>query len=42
MPESIRKKQTERTARTVAKKSGPQDGTSPSRLIDERIEELGD
>ena len=42
MPESIRKKQTERTARTVATKSGPQSSKSPSQLIDARIKELGD
>jgi len=37
-----RKKPTERKGRTIGGKSGPPKGESPSRMIDERIEELGD
>jgi len=37
-----RKKQTKRKEGNVMKKSGPQKGESPSRMIDERIKELGD
>jgi hypothetical protein len=42
MPEASRKKPEERKARTVARKRGSREERSPSRLIDERIEELGD
>jgi hypothetical protein len=37
-----RKKQKERKERNIMKKSGSQKGKSPSRMIDERIKELGD
>jgi hypothetical protein len=44
MPNPSRKKQTARKSRNVASKRGsrkePEKGTSPSRLIDERIKEL--
>ena len=42
MPDVSRKKQTERTERNVMSKSGSRNRPSPSRMIDERIEELGD
>jgi hypothetical protein len=42
MPDVSRKKQEERKARSIVRKSGPQEGKPPSRMIDERIEELGD
>src|SRR5262245_13463578 len=37
-----RKKQKERKERNIIRKSGSQKGKSPSRMIDERIKELGD
>jgi len=37
-----RKKSTERDERDIVKKSGSQKGKPPSRMIDERIKELGD
>src|SRR5947207_4276523 len=37
-----RKKQQEREERNTMRESGSQQGTSPSRMIDERIKELGD
>src|SRR5512141_1178270 len=42
MPNVSRKKQRERKERNIMRKSGSQEGTSPSRMIDERIKELGD
>ena len=42
MPNVSRKKQTARKASTITRKRGPQQGTSPSRMIDARIEDLGD
>src|ERR1700704_7105917 len=42
MPNVSRKKQKERKERNIMRKSGSQKGKSPSRMIDERIEELGD
>ena len=42
MPNVSRKKQKERKERNIMKKSGSQKGKSPSRMIDERIKELGD
>ena len=42
MPEVSRKKQKERKEKNVMKKSGSQKAKSPSRMIDERIKELGD
>ena len=42
MPDVSRKKQRERKERNVMRKSVSQKGKSPSRMIDERITELGD
>src|SRR5437667_3700815 len=42
MPNVSRKKQKERKERNTMRKSGAQKGQSPSRMIDERIKELGD
>ena len=42
MPNASRKKPKEPKGKTPTKKSGPAKGKSPSRLIDERIKELGD
>ena len=42
MPNVSRKKQMEQTERKIMRESGPQKGRSPSRMIDERIKELGD
>jgi hypothetical protein len=42
MPNVSRKKQTRRKEEKIVKKSEPQRGASPSRLIDARIKELGD
>jgi hypothetical protein len=42
MPKVSRKKQEERKERNVMTKSESQKGESPSRMIDERIKELGD
>src|SRR5258708_37483853 len=42
MPDVSRKKQKERKERNMMRKSGSQKGKSPSRMIDERIKELGD
>ncbi len=42
MPNVSRKKQKERKERNIMRKSGSQKGKSPSRMIDERIKELGD
>ncbi|HXI11757.1 MAG TPA: DUF1801 domain-containing protein [Thermoanaerobaculia bacterium] len=43
MPEPSRRKQTERKGKAIPGKSGSEeDGESPSRMIDERIRELGD
>ncbi len=42
MPNASRKKQKERKERNIMRKSGSQKGKSPSRMIDERIKELGD
>ena len=42
MPNASRKKQGEREERTVMSKSRSSKGESPSRMIDERIKELGD
>src|SRR5574342_1410659 len=42
MPNVSRKKQKEREERNIMRKSGPRKGESPSRMIDERIKELGD
>ena len=42
MPDVSRKKQKERKERNIMRKSGSQKGKSPSRMIDERIKELGD
>ena len=42
MPNVSRKKQKERKERSIMRKSESQKGKSPSRMIDERIEELGD
>jgi hypothetical protein len=42
MPNVSRKKQEEREERKVMSKSGSSKGESPSRMIDERIKELGD
>jgi hypothetical protein len=42
MPNVSRKKQKEQKERNIMTKSGSQKGASPSRMIDERIKELGD
>ena len=42
MPNVSRKKQKERKERSIMRKSGSQKGKSPSRMIDERVKELGD
>ena len=42
MPNVSRKKQKERKEGNIMRKSGSQKGKSPSRMIDERIKELGD
>src|SRR5207237_5895370 len=42
MPDVSRKKQKERKERNTMRKSDSQKGKSPSRMIDERIKELGD
>ena len=42
MPNVSRKKQKERKNRSIVRRSGSQTGKSPSRMIDERIKELGD
>src|SRR2546430_16285913 len=42
MPKASRKKQKERKKRNIMRKSGSQKGKSPSRMIDEKINELGD
>src|SRR5438552_6371793 len=42
MPNVSRKKQKERKERNIMRKSGAQKGQSPSRMIDARIQELGD
>src|SRR4249920_849497 len=42
MPNVIRKKQKERKERNIMRKSGSQKGKPPSRMMDERIKELGD
>src|SRR5687768_8241454 len=42
MPNVSRKKQKERKERNIMRKTGSQGGKSPSRMIDERIKELGD
>jgi hypothetical protein len=42
MPDVSRKKQKERKEKNIITKSGSQKGKSPSRMIDERIKELGD
>jgi hypothetical protein len=42
MPDVSRKKPKERKERNVIRKSESQQGESPSRMIDERIKELGD
>src|SRR5215813_5925400 len=42
MPNVSRKKQKERKERNIMRKGGSQKGKSPSRMIDERIKELGD
>jgi hypothetical protein len=42
MPEANRKKQRVRKVRNVIRKGGSRKGRSPSRMIDERIKELGD
>ena len=42
MPNVSRKTQKERKEGNMMRKSGSQKGTSPSRMIDERIKELGD
>jgi hypothetical protein len=42
MPNVSRKKQEGRTERSITRKSGSQKGKSPSRMIDERVKELGD
>src|SRR6202022_1408159 len=42
MPNVRRNKQKERKERNIMRKSGSQKGKSPSRMIDERIKELGD
>jgi hypothetical protein len=42
MPSVSRKKPKERKQRTIMGESGSQQGKSPSRMIDERIKELGD
>ena len=42
LPNVSRKKQKERKERNIMRKSGSQKGKSPSRMIDERIKELGD
>jgi hypothetical protein len=42
MPDASRKKQQNSKAGAGSKKGPPPAGTSPSQLIDERIEELGD
>src|SRR5882724_3587482 len=42
MPNVSRKKQNERKERNIMRKSGSQKGKSPSRMIDERIKDLGD
>src|SRR6059036_2011915 len=42
MPNVSRKKQKERKERSIMRKSESQKGKSPSRMIDERIKELGD
>src|SRR5215469_12804498 len=42
MPNVSRKKQKERKEQNITRKSVSQKGKSPSRMIDERIKELGD
>src|SRR5207245_3459186 len=42
MPNVSRKKQKERKERSIMRKSGSQKGKSASRMLDERIKELGD
>jgi hypothetical protein len=42
MPDESRKKQKERKVRIAARKIPPQNAQSPSRMIDDRIKELGD
>ncbi len=42
MPNVSGKKKTTRKATRITRESGPPKGKSPSRLIDERIKELGD
>src|SRR6202022_3942102 len=42
MPNVSRNKQKERKERNIMRKSGSQKGKSPSRMIDQRIKELGD
>jgi hypothetical protein len=42
VPNVSRKKQKEQKERNIMTKSGSQKGASPSRMIDERIKELGD
>jgi hypothetical protein len=42
MPNVSRKKPKERKERNIMRKRGPQKGKSPSRMIGERIKELGD
>jgi len=42
MPNVSRKKPKQRKERKIARKSGSEKGKSPSRLIDERIKQLGD
>ncbi len=42
MPDAIRKKHNATEGKKVMRKGGPQEGKSPSGLIDERIKELGD
>ena len=42
MPNVSPKKQKERKERNITRKSGSQKEKSPSRMIDERIKELGD
>src|SRR4026207_1140114 len=42
MPNVSRKKAKQRKERKIARKSGSEKGKSPSRLIDERIKQLGD
>jgi hypothetical protein len=42
MPNVIRKKQERTKERSITRRSESRKGTSPSRMIDERIKELGD